>query len=138
MRTIVTFIAMLGGMAAVMGDHKAYDNDRVIWPNSRESAEKVAAFKVTPEAASQILTENSERLRGFVGYKHWPGTIIGDYYRFGLAGKPNPRLQSVYVNGFTGRVELRYSTKSLKAGARSLPADPWDKIEVVELKKPSD
>jgi hypothetical protein len=102
----------------------------IVWPHTSQYDAKVRTLQLSPQSAHALLVERT-RAHPDRFFDQAPLFIIEDEYFFAEPRKTETRLQGFYVNGNTGVIEYKTSTKVLKRGARYLPDNAYQSSTVL-------
>jgi len=109
---------------------RAVGSRTILWPNTKQYDAKVATLALSPQAVHALRVEKTrDRPDGF--FDPSPLFIIGDEYFFTVPEKAETRLQGHYVDGTTGVIRYRTSTKTVRGRAREFPEDAYQSVTVV-------
>jgi len=105
-------------------------SDVILWPETPLYSEKVRTLVLSPTEARALLVQNiKQRPDRFVDRS--PIFLIGDQYFFAEPRKAEIRLDGFYVDGLTGRIEYRKSSKTVQYGCSVLPEDAFEASELL-------
>jgi hypothetical protein len=119
MKNVILLLAMLSAVSS--------DSYAVVLRTDAEYLSKVTEFSYNPTKALGLVRERASKCgSGYFGSK--PTAIIGDFYLFNVSDKSKIHLEGYYVNGFTGRVEIRESKTKIGPREKKVLTSVFTKI----------
>jgi hypothetical protein len=103
----------------------------IFWPKSKEYSAAVHHLKYDEKQARELLLEGTRGSAG-VYFDHMPLFIYKQEYCFGIPEKTRIPVAGYYVDGNTGAIALRKSSKYIQVNREKLPLDAFESEQVIK------
>jgi hypothetical protein len=122
-------VLLLSAVYGALNAASAMDT-RIIRADTKSFNERELKFRYSEAQAREFLYAATKQSPNAV-FDRRCLFIVGTEYMFGVARKDRLPLSGYYVDGNTGRIIKKTSTRYLKWFNRKLPKDPYEKEEVI-------